>query len=410
VNQIVTPDVEEQLQRSEETLASLKRKHNLLKATMDALRATAFSPAKVKRLERTWGIEAAARLIGRTPSTIRLYEKENDGFPVAERSKTGRRLGYTLDQINAYRAIFDTAPGRQPEEEPCVLTFSNFKGGSGKSTVSCHFAQYLAIKGYRVLMIDCDPQGSSSVLFGVGASLQNESDDDEFTLEDYLTGVDMEFKECIQPSYFPNIDLIPADLGLFNAEYHLSSTITQDSEALNLLKNGIRQVWHNYDVIILDPPPSLGLLSLNVLAAANAMVIPMRPGVLDFDSTKEFLEMTHDQLETMINHGFPIHYNFQTIMINAMNDNKSTHVEISDAMSQMLGKTDFLAATMKDTAELENAAKQIKTVYELSEPTTSRGTYNRCVQYLDAVNSHIETNIRKTWPSQRAALREEGLL
>ncbi len=402
------------------SLVSVERKANLFTQTMLHLENHAFSPERHKLFNRRWPIKLAAQMVGRSPQSIR--DKEASGeLPVPEKNANNRRTGYTLDDINRMRDHFKTRPGRLPEEEPAVIAYSQFKGGAGKSLLSVHLAQYLAIKGYRVLMIDCDPQGSASTMFGINPDLPRQVEPDETaieeesstldnSLEEYLARVIQDFRLCIRPSYVPGMDIVPANLKLFNAEYRMAADIKDDPGILNDLRDGIRSVWHDYDVVIMDPPPALGLLSLSVINAANALVIPMRPSVVDFASTRTFLTMLRTNLRTMIESGFPIYYHFETILLNGMDDTKSAHVEITDHMRTLFSSDDLLGSIMKDSAEIDNASKEMLTVYDLQSAMTSHQTHKRCVNYLDSVNSDIETRIRRIWPSHREALREEGRL
>lgn len=402
------------------SLVSVDRKANLFTKTMLNMETVAFNPELHKVFDRRWSIKLAGEMVGRSPQSIRDKEASGD-FPTPEKDKNNRRVGYSLQDINRMRDYFKTRPARLPEEEPAVIAFSQFKGGSGKSVLSVHLAQYLAIKGYRVLMIDCDPQGSASTMFGINPDLpkhlrtESEAPDGnaevlEYSLEEYLARVIPDFDSCIKPSYMPGIDIVPANLKLFNVEYRMAADIKDDPGILNDLRDGIRSVWHKYDVVILDPPPALGLLSLSVINAANALVIPMRPSVVDFASTRTFLTMLLTNLRTMIESGFPIYYHFEMILLNGMDDTKSAHVDITDDMRTLFSSDDLFTAIMKDSAEIDNASKEMMTVYDLQSAMTSHQTHKRCVNYLDSVNSDIETRIRRIWPSHRDALRQEGRL
>ena len=97
-------------------------------------------------------------------------------MPSPPRTTSGRRVGYSLTEVNEMRAVFGTQPWRSAGDPVAVIAVQNFKGGVGKSTVATHLAQYLAIKGYRVCLIDCDSQGSATALFGYAPDLDIEED------------------------------------------------------------------------------------------------------------------------------------------------------------------------------------------------------------------------------------------
>jgi chromosome partitioning protein len=126
---------------------------------INRLRERIFAPGTQKTLDLTFNVRTAGEMVGRTEKAIR--DAEADGrLPQPDKDpQTGRRTGYGLADINRMREVFGTLPHRAPDDPPTVLAVQNFKGGVGKSTVVVHLAQYLALKGYRVCVIDCDSQG-----------------------------------------------------------------------------------------------------------------------------------------------------------------------------------------------------------------------------------------------------------
>jgi chromosome partitioning protein len=152
------------------------------------------------------------------------------------------------------------------------------------------------------------------------------------------------------------------------------------------------------------------MLSMSAFIAANALVVPMRPTILDFASTAAFFSMVTSSLETWIKHGIDFHFNFESVLINGQEENKSAHREIVSALQAALPRQDIFSTTMKNSAEIDNANKMMKTVYDLNRGTTSsRATYDRCIKYFNAVNQDIENSIRRTWPSHIDGLRDEAL-
>src|SRR5271168_2837333 len=158
---------------STQTIADLyARSLNVL----ESLRARGTPEGSQTRRAPRFPITRTAELVGRTSAAIR--EAEKDGrLPSVERTASGRRVGYTLTEINQMRAVFGTRPWRTAEDPLSIIAVQNFKGGVGKSTLSVHLAQYLAIRGYRVCLIDCDSQGSTTALFGYVPDLDIGEDD-----------------------------------------------------------------------------------------------------------------------------------------------------------------------------------------------------------------------------------------
>jgi len=372
---------------------------------LEKLREGAQNKRADDRREPIFTIGRAAELVGRTPAAIR--EAEKDGrLPIAVRTETNRRVGYSLAQLNDMRGVFGTRPWRDRDDPCAIVAVQNFKGGVGKSTLSVHLAQYLAIRGYRVLLIDCDSQASASTLFGYVPDLDLNEEETlyPFLRQDELTTLDY----AIRPTHFDGLDLIPANLRLFQSEYELAARMARGQGALlDRLQQGIASVAGRYDVVIIDPPPALGAISLSVLRAANALVVPVPPTVMDFSSTAAFLAMLDETMEVLADRGMQLNLSFLRFVASKVDENKSMQRELMALMVQIYGQA-LIRTPLKDSAEIDNASARLMTVYELDGPTTSRSVRDRCLAYLDGVNAEVELDIRSTWPSHQARLRREG--
>lgn len=152
-------------------------------------------------------------------------------------------------------------PGHGPAR---VIAMCNQKGGVGKTTTSINLAASLAGYGRRVLCIDFDPQGALSA--GLGVSTHNVA-----TIYDLLIGQLQDPHEAIQETDFEGLDLIPANIDLSAAEVHLVTEVAREQ----ILASILRKVSDDYDVIIIDCQPSLGLLTVNALTASHGVMIPL---------------------------------------------------------------------------------------------------------------------------------------
>lgn len=373
------------------------------------LRDRVYSPGTEKTLELRFNVRSAAEMVGKSEKLIR--DAEADGrlpTPVKD-VETGRRTGYSLAQVNRMREVFGTLPTRAETDVPAVIAVQNFKGGVGKSTVVTHLAQFFALKGYRVCVIDCDSQASSTALFGLNPDV--DVDEDEDTLYPFFRhGGPPSLHYALRATYWPGIALIPANLGLYDAEYEFAARMAREQTfVLDRLRTGIETIADQFDIILLDPPPALGMLSLSVLRAANALIVPAPPNNIDFASTAHFLKMMSATLNEISEVGGARSFSFVKVLATKMNDNKSAHVAIKRMMDAVFAR-DMMEAVLKDSAEIDNATANLRTVYELTGPATRSETHKRCRAYLDAVGREVETLIRKTWPSHHAGLRKEGIL
>lgn len=374
-------------------------------SVLERLRSDAQSARAGERREPTFPIGKAAELVGRTPAAIR--DAENDGRLVPPpRGKNNRRVGYTLAQLNDMRGTFGTRPWRRPDEPCAILAVQNFKGGVGKSTISVHLAQNLAIKGYRVLLIDCDSQASVTTLFGYVPDLDLT---EAQTLYPFLREGERDTLEyAILKTHFDGLDLIPANLHLFQSEYEIAARMARgEGVLLDRLAQGIASVSDLYDVVVLDPPPALGAISLSVLRAANALVVPVPPTVMDFSSTAAFLAMLDETIENLKEHGLAPNLAFLRFVASKVDENKSMQKGLLELMRQLYGNA-MLRTPLKNSAEIDNATARLMTVYEVDKPMTGKDVRDRCLTYLDGVCNEIELDIRRLWPSHLAKLRKEG--
>lgn len=365
------------------------------------------APGPARRAPR-FSITRTAAMVGRTAAAIRDAEKEGR-LPAVPRTESGRRIGYTLQEVNAIRGVFGTKPWREPSDPVSIIAVQNFKGGVGKSTVSVHLAQYLAMQGYRVCLIDCDSQGSSTTMLGYVPDLDIAEDE---TLYPFIRNREMSsLAYAVRETHWDGLCLVPANLRLYSAEYELAASMMREGGGLmlNRLAEGIASVAEHFDVVIMDPPPALGTVSLSVMRAANALLVPVPPTVVDFSSTTTFLAMLHETLEVLAHRGLPIELRWLRFLATRADEQKSMQREILQVMRTLFGET-MLRAVLRDSAEIDNASARMMSVYELDQPVTSRETYQRCMTHLNAVNSEIEIQIRLTWPSHEIRLRAAGVL
>ncbi len=203
-----------------------------------------------------------------------------------------------------------------------VIALCNQKGGVGKTTTTVNLAAALAEYGRRVLVVDFDPQGAASAGLGVNA---NELDT---TIYDLLMRSGVKASDVIHSTGIDGLDLIPANIDLSAAEVQLVGEVAREST----LARGLRSVADDYDVILIDCQPSLGLLTVNALVAAHGVIIPLACEYFAMRGVALLVE-TIDKVQDRLNPRLTI-----DAIIPTMYDGRTLHAqEVVERVQQKFG-------------------------------------------------------------------------
>lgn len=387
------------------TVNTLRNMTRSCEQMRDRVKAIVFKPEDRKVLDLTFGPGMAADLVGRTPEALAKAEKEGRLAPPKQLGN-GRRY-YTLEDLTQIREALGIHAGKAPDEDAVIIAVQNFKGGVGKSTITKHFADFLALHGYNVLVIDCDPQASTTTMFDI----QPESlIDDEQTLGNFLSPRSTfdDFPLALRDTAWPTIKIVPSSLGLQDAEWDLTATLREGGQAvregLQRLRIGISSVIKNFDVILLDPPPAMGFLGLNVMAAATGLLVPVPARQLDYLSTIHFMETITENIEVLEANGTPVDYGFIRIVCSAYTPSKPGENDMWKMMQATYANF-LLSKPILASEEIKNATQAFRSVYE-SKPSASHATYQRCRENLDDVFGEVLQQVREQWPSQSITSRK----
>jgi chromosome partitioning protein len=207
-----------------------------------------------------------AEIVGATPKQVE--------------AALGKRDGFGPQDLPVLRAKLRKAPEPFPRR---IQLFLNFKGGTGKTSLSSSYAYRLAERGYRVLMIDLDSQGHATKCLGhEGSSFKQ-------TLHDVLVRR-KPLSEVTVATGMPGLDLVPSNLTMSTVDLSLMPLAGREFR----LRKALEEAKAKYDFVVMDAPPSFGLLNLNALVAANDLVIPVLADFLSYDGLKLLFESIND--------------------------------------------------------------------------------------------------------------------
>lgn len=374
-------------------------------ALVEKVKSVVTSPEDAKVL-RHFSSAEAAYYTGIPGSSIKRKAREVNDFPSGEvNPKNGHRLFSMTDLLT----MMDIEGTRPSTEKAFIMAFANFKGGSAKSTSAVHYAQYEALRGHRVLLVDMDPQGSGSSMFGL---IPDTDVFDESTARDFLSGKAESLP--ISKTYWPNIDLIPANLSLYQAEFALPNRDQEDATLFffEALSRGLDEVAYGYDRIIIDTPPALSYLTTNALYAADGVIVPVQASMIDFTSCAQFLSLLEDTVEVFSDlTGEEKVWSAFRFVMTRFSDSEHERL-ISDWLHQVFGSAPIKSA-LSTTSALQQVGPEMVTLYEADQrhPDPSRRmngkTYKRAIEIVDNVMSEISYSVAQAERAEESQ-REEG--
>jgi chromosome partitioning protein len=341
---------------------------------------------------------------------------------------------FTLEQIEKIRLYLKEKghkgnyTNRRPAhtKRPYTLMVGNLKGGANKTTVAIHLAQWLAMKGYRVLGIDSDPQGSFTSLMGFLPYEYKGLPGDAYFVDEINTLFPLyQDNEPLRPvkTYWQNLDIIPANIEVYSAEFSLPARQIRDGEAFfDILERALstkEEDWptdfdkyyegeylgdvynpDDYDVIIIDTPPSYSYATLNAINAADAMVVPVPAQHLDILATgiffKQMASVFNDLYELFgVNKEFDFVVGLKTKMSESF-EAQQNGGRISAIFRESLINTPFLISKAITTASDQN-----RTAYELhNSKSVAKSTLKKALDNLEEIHLEIENKIKQAWTEQ----------
>ena len=413
------------------------------------IRQQTFSPEMEKTLRRFSSWEVSELIFRVNQSTFRGKLAADPSLPVGEVEPDGRQRWFSLEEINALRRKLkinrkSLMPPRPAGKRAVRAAIANFKGGAGKSTVALHFAHAAALDGYRVLVVDFDPQATLSHSMGLtdvseehtvwgimardliretermntgpvgaetGAALPRRH------LPASITGLglgELRLADFIRPTSWPTIDAIPSCANAAFVEFASAQYrhLNPDWSFFAAVSRYLDQIPDDsYDLILFDCPPAIGYQSMNAVFAADVLYIPSGPGYWEYDSTTSFIGQLSEALEDL-SAGFdatlptgkvtlPKAFCDIRFLLTRFEPGNDLHRAMFDAFRKVFG--DRVAANpVEMTRAVEQSGRFLSSVYEMDYREMPRETWRRARSTFDNAYQEFRDVVISAWDKVEA--------
>ncbi len=204
-----------------------------------------------------------------------------------------------------------------------IVSIFNQKGGVGKTTTNINLAAYIALQGHKVLVIDIDPQGNSSSGLGV------DKDNIENTTYELLVGETDINNTVISVENIENLKIIPSNMNLAGADLELSYMENRES----ILKTKLGLLEESFDFIIIDCPPSLGLLTINALTASDSVLIPMQCEYYALEGISQLVKTIQ-----MVNNGLNKNLEIEGVVLTMFDPRRNLQIQVAEELKSYFGE------------------------------------------------------------------------
>jgi chromosome partitioning protein len=390
-------DIRQTIKR--QSLADIEAQAARVAAMMGRIRSAMLSPTSTKSAPVLGALQLANLCqVDKAKIAYRLTREDLPGG-----SMRGNRREWPLAEARQWVRAFRAEHLRPSGAAAATITVANFKGGVAKTTSAVTLAQGLSMRGHRVLLVDLDPQGSATTLFGVLPDAEVEA---EHTAMLLFAGEHEDLSYAVRSTYWPGIDLVCAAPLLFGAEFALPARQSKDPgfEFWRVLDRGLDVARVEYDVIIIDTPPALSYVTINALMAADGVIMPLPPSALDFASSAQFWDLFSDLCNQLVrSRGQDKTFEFIDVLL--------SRVEASDAASAIVRQwvieaygEKVLPIEIPKTAVAATASAEFGTVYDLPRGSMNAKTFARARDAYDRMCELVEQQLEAVWASQVAQL------
>lgn len=384
-----------------------------LQTLLERLTEAIYQPNSTKRPPEFNAAQLAA-LCSKSPATLlRLLSRAEkmglaDGVVKTESGNTSAQRRFSLEEARDWVRAVGTKRYKRAEGQPAaVITVGFFKGGQGKTTCATSIAQGLALRGYKVLAIDVDPQGSMTTMLG--------RNPEAIEIEETIAPIALQpshpaYRDSLAPSirqtYYAGLDVISASTGLFACEFYLPVRAMNPSEAdrkagfnfLEVMDKALsRGIRDEYDYVVIDTPPQLGYVTMNAYWAADAILMPIVPEGLSLQSSVQFWTQFTELATTMQarQHARTKEFAWLGVVPSMVEMHKTSNQEMLKRL-RIAFSTYLLSSSIPRLEPVRSTSTEFSTVYDVSKYVGTASSFGRAREAFDQLVDEVDSLTRRT--------------